>query len=68
MQHFLFTVYYSSNVLTHGFTSVEKADITERLKRCYNRAHTIMSIGSSYSDLLFENYSDVSLIISSVDR
>jgi hypothetical protein len=26
-----------------------------------------MSIGSSYSDLLFENYSDVSLIISSCD-
>lgn len=27
-----------------------------------------MSIGSSYSDLLFENYSDVSLIISNCDR
>lgn len=27
-----------------------------------------MSIGSSYSDLLFENYSDVSLIIGSVDK
>lgn len=27
-----------------------------------------MSIGSSYSDLLFENYSDVSLIVSSCDK
>jgi hypothetical protein len=27
-----------------------------------------MSIGSSYSDLLFENYSDVSLIINSSDK
>ena len=28
MQHFLFAAYYSNNILTHGFTSPEKAQIT----------------------------------------
>jgi hypothetical protein len=68
MQHFLFVAYYASNILTHGLSSQEKAEITQNLKRSYNRPHTLMSIGSSYSDLLFENYSDVSMIISSGDR
>lgn len=68
MQHFLFTVYYSQNILTHGFSPQEKAQITEKLKYSFNRNHTLMSIGSSYSDLLFENYSDVSLMINSFDK
>ena len=68
MQHFLLTVYYANNLLTHGLSPQEKAELTEKLKRGYNRSHTLMSIGSSYSDLLFENYSDVSLIISGSDR
>lgn len=68
MQHFLFAGYYSQNILTHGFTPQEKAEIAEKLKVSYNRSHTLMSIGSSYSDLLFENYSDVSLIINSSEK
>lgn len=68
MQHFLFVVYYSHNILTQGFSPQQKAEITEKLKSSFNRNHTLMSIGSSYSDLLFENYSDVSLIINSCDK
>ena len=53
MQHFLLNAYYANCILAHGFTPQEKAEITQKLKHSYKRPHTLLSIGSSYSDLLF---------------
>ena len=67
IQHFLFIAYYANNILAYGFSSMEKAEITKKIKANYTKHLSILSIGSSYSDLLFINESDVSMITSSCD-
>lgn len=64
MQHFLFVVYYSQSIVAYDLQPRATAEFTRKLKCGYNHEHTILTIGSSYADLLYQDHSDISLSIS----
>lgn len=67
IHHFLFIAYYANNILAYGFSSADKAEIAKKIKNNHIKSLSVLSIGSSYSDILFLNESDVSMITSSCD-